>query len=81
MSPVTFAVALAAPATGHHCRLVLLARRGHIVHWGREGLRGLVPEADSYLFVCLFPRTTEPGRGAAPLERKRNRKLFKGMMR
>lgn len=71
MSPVTFAVALAALAPGHHCRLVPLAGRARIIRWGGEGLRGLVPEAESYLFVCLFPRTTEPGRGASPLRKKK----------
>ena len=55
-----------AGCSGHHCRLVLLARWGHVMLWGCEGPRGPSPEADPYLFVCLFPRATEPGRGIQP---------------
>lgn len=59
-----------------------LARWGHVVHWGQEGLRRLVPEAGSHLFVCLFPSAAEPGRGAAsPRKKKEKETVQKGIMR
>lgn len=63
-----------------------LGRLAHSVGmlWGPGGASGTVPREknDPYLFVCLFPRATEPGREYRPHRKKKEQEIVqKGVMK